>query len=120
MQNMRSGIARSNCTWTSHELKKLRFTAIFSMTDITIQIKEKKTRQLKQKLCEAHFGFLQSFFFVHNGTKVYFKLHSEVVKFIYSKNATKFCEISTLLLTTVHKSKVRWRFRKILWPSQNI
>ena len=37
------------------------------------------------------------------------------VKFIYSEKATKFCEISTLLLTTVHtESKVKWRFRKIL------
>ena len=60
----------------------MRFAAIFSMTDITIQIKEKKTRQLKQKLCEAHFGFLQSFL-VHNGTKVYFKLHFEVVPTIF-------------------------------------
>ena len=33
---------------------------------------------------------------------------------------TKFCEIFPLLLTTVHQSKVRGRFRKILWPSQNI
>ena len=39
------------------------------------------------------------------------------VKFIYSKNATKFCEIFPSLLTvcTVVKSK-----GKILWPSQNI
>ena len=31
------------------------------------------------------------------------------IKFIYSKNATKFCEIFTLLFTTVHtvKSKVK-------------
>ena len=42
-----------------------------------------------------------------------------LVKFIYSKKATKFCEIFTLLLTTVHTVK-RWRFRKILWPSQRI
>ena len=64
-------------------------------------------------------------------------------KFIYSKKATKFCEISTLLLSYVVPvkskvetgdfakfcgllriyelwSKVRWRFRKILWPTQNI
>ena len=39
------------------------------------------------------------------------------VKFIYSEKVTKFCEISTLLLSvcTVHKSKV-----EILWPSQNM
>ena len=31
-----------------------------------------------------------------------------IIKFVYSEKATKFCEISTLLLTTVHtdKSKV--------------
>ena len=27
------------------------------------------------------------------------------VKFVYSEKATKFCEISTLLLSTVHKNK---------------
>ena len=41
-----------------------------------------------------------------------------VVKFIYSEKATKFCEIFSLLLTVC--TVVRWRFRKILWPSQNI
>ena len=39
-----------------------------------------------------------------------------VLRFIYFEKATKFCKISTLLLTTVHKI-ARWRFRKILWPS---
>ena len=36
------------------------------------------------------------------------RLHNILVKFIYSEMATKFCEISTLLLTvcTVVKSKV--------------
>ena len=46
-----------------------------------------------------------------------------VVKFIYFEKATKFCEIFPFLLTAVHtyiQSKVRGRFRKILWPSQNI
>ena len=42
------------------------------------------------------------------------------VKFIYSEKATKFCEISYLLLLQYTQSKVRWRFRKILWPSQNM
>ena len=34
---------------------------------------------------------------------------TNIVKFIYSEKATKFCEFFTLLLTTVHavKSKVR-------------
>ena len=41
------------------------------------------------------------------------------LKFIYSENATKFCEIFTLRLSTVHTDK-RWRFCQILWPSQNI
>ena len=43
-----------------------------------------------------------------------------LVKFIYSEKATKFCEISTLLLTGTKYDKVRWKFRKMLWPSQNI
>ena len=45
------------------------------------------------------------------------------LEFIYSEKAAKFCEISPLLLSyvvPVKKSKVRWRFCKILWPSQNI
>ena len=37
------------------------------------------------------------------------------VKFIYSEKSTNFCEISTVDL-----SYLRWRFRKLLWPSQNI
>ena len=44
------------------------------------------------------------------------------LKFIYSENATKFCEISTLLVSMYIvpvKSKVE-RFCKILWPFQNI
>ena len=39
------------------------------------------------------------------------------IKFIYSEKATKFCEIFWLQYI---QSKVMWRFRKILWPSQNI
>ena len=41
-----------------------------------------------------------------------------LIKFICSEKATKFCEISILLLTGT--TKVRWRFCKILWSSQNI
>ena len=49
-----------------------------------------------------------------------------ILKFIYSEKATKFCEIFTILLTSptfdwhYNRTKVRWRFRKILWPSHNI
>ena len=38
----------------------------------------------------------------------------DLLNFIYSEKATKFGEIFTLLLSFVR------RFRKILWPSQNI
>ena len=31
----------------------------------------------------------------------------ETLKFVYSKKATKFCEISTLLLSTVHTDKIK-------------
>ena len=46
----------------------------------------------------------------------------ECLKFIYSEKATTFCEIFILLLTgTKHiGQKKRWRFRKILWLSQNV
>ena len=50
-------------------------------------------------------------------TKSFFRL----IKFIYSEKVTKFCQISTWLLTgTTYRTKVRWRYRKILWLSQNI
>ena len=44
------------------------------------------------------------------------------IKFIYSEKVTNVCEISTLNLSYVVKVKstVQGRFRKILWPSQNI
>ena len=42
------------------------------------------------------------------------------LKFTYCENATKFCEIFTLVMSvcTVDKSKVQ--FSKKFWPSQNI
>ena len=33
--------------------------------------------------------------------------HNNIIKFIYSEKATKFCEIFTLLLTTVHTVKCK-------------
>ena len=36
-----------------------------------------------------------------------------ILKFVYSEKATKFC-------LQYIQTKVKWRFRKILWPSQNI
>jgi hypothetical protein len=44
----------------------------------------------------------------------------KIVKFIYSEKATNFFEISTLLLSYVVPVKSKWRFCKILWPSQNM
>ena len=41
------------------------------------------------------------------------------IKFIYSEKATKFCEISTLLLTGTTYDKSKVEIRKIVWPSQN-
>ena len=44
-----------------------------------------------------------------------------ILKFIYSEKATRFCEIFPLLLTEcVLQSKVRGKFWKIWWSSQNI
>ena len=42
------------------------------------------------------------------------------VKFVYSEKVTKFCEISTVDWSLLHRTNLRWRFRKNLWPSQNI
>ena len=60
----------------------------------------------------------------NHGTRKFDAKHSandqQIVKFIYSEKATKFCEISTNYLTAVHRTNNWWRFRKILWPSQNI
>ena len=33
------------------------------------------------------------------------------IKFVYSEKATKFCEISTLLLSTVHRDKSKVEIR---------
>ena len=41
---------------------------------------------------------------------------------MYFEKATKFCEIFNvdLTVTNIRKTNIRWRFHKILWPSQNI
>ena len=51
---------------------------------------------------------------------VYWNGRSLLLKFIYSEKATKFCEISTVDLSYILQSNLWWRFRKIMWPSQNI
>ena len=60
-------------------------------------------------------------FFVKS--QVHKNLHSasNLIKFIYFEKTTNFCEISTLLLTTVQtvKSKVEIS-QNVMWPSQNI
>ena len=45
---------------------------------------------------------------------------SNCLKFIYSEKATKFCKIFTYFWLVLHRTKVKWRFRKISWPRQNI
>ena len=42
------------------------------------------------------------------------------LKFIYSEKATNFAKSSPYFWLALHRTKVRWRFRKILWPFQNI
>ena len=54
------------------------------------------------------------------GTRMFSCMGGHLLTFIYSEKATKFWEIFPLLLTTKLQSKVRGRFRKILWPSQDI
>ena len=41
------------------------------------------------------------------------------IQFIYSEKVTKFSKSSPYFYA-LHRTKVRGRFRKILWPSQNI
>ena len=48
------------------------------------------------------------------------RLHNILVKFIYSEMATKFCEISTLLLSVCTVDKSKLEISKIVWPSHNI
>ena len=43
-----------------------------------------------------------------------------LLKFIYSEKPIRFCEILPYFWLALHRTKVRWRFRKILWSSQNI
>ena len=42
------------------------------------------------------------------------------VKFIYSEKPQHFAKSSPYFWLALHRTKVRWRFRKILGPSQNI
>ena len=54
---------------------------------------------------------------------VHFNFRAEnklTIKFIYFEKTTKFFKTSTLLLSDVLLTKLRRRFGKILWPSQNI
>ena len=43
-----------------------------------------------------------------------------LLKFKCSEKATKFWDSSPYFWLALHRTKVRWRFCKILWPSQNI
>ena len=43
-----------------------------------------------------------------------------LLNIIYSEKATKFFKISINYFLAVHRINNWWRFRKILWPSQNI
>ena len=54
---------------------------------------------------------------IKTGYLLNFKIQCKYAKFIYSEKAKFFCKIFPLLLTVC---TVRGRFRKILWPSQNI
>ena len=42
------------------------------------------------------------------------------IKFIYSEKAQNFAKYSPYFWLALHRTKVRSRFRKMLWPSQNI
>ena len=42
------------------------------------------------------------------------------LKFIYSEKATKFCKFPPLIGPLLHRTILWWRFRKNVWPSQNI
>ena len=42
------------------------------------------------------------------------------LKFIYSGRPQNLTKSSTYFWLALHRTKVRWRFRKILWPSGNI
>ena len=63
---------------------------------------------------------------IHHRMVEYFHCHKllksrkeyYVLKFVYSEKATKFCEISSYFCLLYIQTKVMWRFRKILWPSQ--
>ena len=51
---------------------------------------------------------------------IYFSKPYHPLKFIHSEKATKFVKFSPYFWLQYIQSKVRWRFRKIFWPSQNI
>ena len=43
-----------------------------------------------------------------------------MVKFIFLRRPQNFAKSSPYFWLALHRTKVRWRFRKILWPSQNM
>ena len=73
---------------------------------------EKNATALHDREYDNRYRILLSWF-------IHFILIYVLVKFIYSEKATKFCEIFTLLFFDF-RTKVRWRFRTILWPSRNV
>ena len=52
--------------------------------------------------------------------RVWYQNQQCKLKFMFSEKATKFCEIFPFFCRMYCQSKVRGRFRKILWPSHNI
>ena len=58
--------------------------------------------------------------FWHDISRSYVTPVGQRLKLIYSEKATNFSKSSPYFWLQYIQSKVRWRFRKILWPSQNI
>ena len=54
------------------------------------------------------------------GCSIIFVFKNRNLKLIYSEKAAKFCEISSLHFTTVHKVKSKAETSQNLWPSQSI
>jgi hypothetical protein len=97
-----------------------------------IKAKQIPSKDVKLFLAPLIFETFHQYYVVHAdnarckiaATRILIEKSDEIVyhvlKFIHSEKATKFCEIFPSLLTTVHRVKALWRFRKILWSSQNI
>ena len=77
-------------------------------------------KQMNSWSTDIKYDVLTRFFFMFNMYVSILPLTTTKLKFIYSEKATKFGKSPPIICPMYCQSNNWWRFRKILWPSQNI